>query len=444
LNPSGYAIKKNTYYGTGGLAPINVSLEMGIVKAGGGSTSTASVYSADFFGAFDPDDGYYYVANSASNSVSVISGSSIVGSPISVGLSPLFPAYDPYSGYVYVPNSGGSTVSVIYGASVVSGGTIHVGSNPHSVEYDPANHDLYVANYGSNNVSVISGLTVVATVSVGTEPLFAVPGGSYVYVANEGGTTSGSVSVINANTNGVTSINAGTHPHYAVYDPSNLKTYITNNGSNNISVINGTAFVTTFSVGSSPTFASYDPHDRCVYIVNQASNTVSVVSGTSVVTGGTLNVGTTPKFVLYDPSDYQMYVTNSGTNNVSVLGGSGGITVVGSVSVGSQPLGMSFDGLLGEVYVDNPGGNTVTLLNPAGGTSCYDTAHALSVYGGLVIPASGANSSLQICIGLPTAVYLYEFLFWWVPSGGSVGSGGAQLLATSGWSSGWNQFFTVT
>jgi len=446
LNPSGYSIKKNTNYGTGGLTPINVSLEMGIVEAGGGSTTSVSVGSTDYYSAYDPDDGYLYVANSASNSVSVISGTSTVGSAISVGQDPLFPTFDPYSGYVYVPNVNSNTVSVLYGTSVVSGGTIRVGNSPHSVEYDPYNHDLYVANAGSSNVTVIAGLTVIANIPVGTQPLFAIPGGNYVYVPDSGG-TSGHVSVISASTNVVTkTINTGLNPHFAVYDPYNLKTYVTNYGSNNVSVINGTSFVTTFSVGSEPNFATYDPENGYVYVVNQAttSTTVSVVSGNAVVAGGTVAVGTSPRFAIFDSSDYEVYVTNYGTNNVSVLGGSGGTQVVGTVSVGTQPQGLSFDGLLGYVYVDDSGGSLVTALNPAGGPSCYDTTHALSVYSGLVIASSGGKSSLQVCSGRPAAVYLYEFLFWWVPSGSSVGSSSAQLLGTSGWSYGWGQFFTVT
>ena len=60
------------------------------------------------------------------------------------------------------------------------------------------------------------------------------------------------------------------------------------------------------NVGSGPTLAVYDPATQEVYVVNAISNTVSVLNGTAVV--ATVPLGTTnltvgdPVAAVYDPS----------------------------------------------------------------------------------------------------------------------------------------------
>src|SRR5439155_22750614 len=73
-------------------------------------------------------------------------------------------AYDSENGYVYVTNSDSQTVSVISGTVVVA--TVPVGDGPSGVAYDSGNGYVYVSNYFSCNVSVIDGManTALATV----------------------------------------------------------------------------------------------------------------------------------------------------------------------------------------------------------------------------------------------------------------------------------------
>ena len=114
--------------------------------------------------AYNPSNGYMYVANYYGNSVSVLSGTSIV-TTISGLSNPQRIAYDPSNGCMYVTNNGGTTVSVISGTTIVA--TITVGSGPTEVAYNPGNGYMYVTNHDSGTVSVISGTTVMATISWG-------------------------------------------------------------------------------------------------------------------------------------------------------------------------------------------------------------------------------------------------------------------------------------
>jgi len=63
---------------------------------------------------------------------------------ITVGAGPEGIAYDPSNGYIYVANFCSGTVSVINGTTVIA--NITVGAGPEGIAYDPSNGYIYVAN----------------------------------------------------------------------------------------------------------------------------------------------------------------------------------------------------------------------------------------------------------------------------------------------------------
>src|SRR5438445_196555 len=114
--------------------------------------------------AFNPSNNYMYVGAFRYHTVSVISGTSEVGN-VTAG-SDLFCcgsalAFNPSNNDMYVANFANNTVSVISGTSVV--GTIPVGSGPAGLAFNPSNNDIYVANFADNTVSVISGTETTST-----------------------------------------------------------------------------------------------------------------------------------------------------------------------------------------------------------------------------------------------------------------------------------------
>src|SRR2546428_785 len=159
---------------------------------GGTVIATVPVGNGPWGVGFDRGNGYAYVANSGSNTTTVISGTTVVAT-VSVESFPLGVGYDSGNGYIYVANPYSTNVSVISGTTVV--GTIPVGHGPRGVGYDSGNGYVYVANSYSNNVSVISGIAVIGTIPVGHDPrgVGYDSGHGYVYVTNWGSNT---VSVI--------------------------------------------------------------------------------------------------------------------------------------------------------------------------------------------------------------------------------------------------------
>jgi len=119
--------------------------------------------------AYDPSNGYIYVTDWSSGTVSVINGTTVIAT-IPVGTNPGGVAYDPSNGYIYVANYGSGTVSVINGANNTVIATIPVGQGPTGVAYDPSNGYIYVADDDSGTVSVINGTTVIANITVGPFP----------------------------------------------------------------------------------------------------------------------------------------------------------------------------------------------------------------------------------------------------------------------------------
>jgi YVTN family beta-propeller protein len=193
--------------------------------------------------AVTPDGSKVYVANSHTNTVSVIdtATNTVVGSPITVGTGPEGVAVTPDGSKVYVANLGG-TVSVIDTATnTVVGSPMSGGTNPLGVAVTPDGSKVYVTNNFNGTVSVIATATntvVGSPIAVGGNPegVAVTPDGSKVYVANAGGTT---VSVIDTATNTVigSPITVGTFPFGVAVTPDGSKVYVANFGSNTVSVI---------------------------------------------------------------------------------------------------------------------------------------------------------------------------------------------------------------
>jgi len=115
--------------------------------------------------AYDPSNGYLYVADTGSNTVSVINGATVIAT-IPVGFYPWGVAYDPSNRYIYVTNFGSETVSVIDGANNTVIANITVGSAPMGVAYDPSNGYIYVTNSASGTVSIISTSVLTSSTSI--------------------------------------------------------------------------------------------------------------------------------------------------------------------------------------------------------------------------------------------------------------------------------------
>lgn len=177
-------------------------------------------------------------------------------------------------------------------------------------------------------------------------PLGKIPSGGAVdtlngnvFVSNEG---SNDVTVINATTHGHSTISVGKAPDNLVYDPSNGDVYVPNQNSSSVSIINGASNKVTATVklgtGTKPVLASVDPANGDVLVFNNlslssATNAWLIVNSTHAVKKLSLGLGIVPT-VAYSPKSRDLYVPNPSLGVVQAISPSG---TVKSIAVPGSP-----------------------------------------------------------------------------------------------------------
>ena len=175
---------------------------------------------------------------------------------------------------------------------------------------------LLVRTWGS----VVLWIALLMGMGWHTAPAVATP---FVYVTNAG---SNNVSVIDAATNKVVgTILVEPSPRGVVVTPDGKYAYVMNGGTTgtgNVSVIDaGTnKVVGTIPVGGMPYGVAVTPDGKYAYVTNTGRNVVSVINTATNTVVGTIPVGSSPRGVAVTPDGKYAYVVNSGaTGNVSVI-----------------------------------------------------------------------------------------------------------------------------
>ncbi|MBN2432924.1 MAG: beta-propeller fold lactonase family protein [Acidobacteria bacterium] len=152
----------------------------------------------------------------------------------------------------------------------------------------------------------------------------------------------------------------------AVITPAGDKLYLTNSGSDNVSVIDVDTqqVMATLPVGDTPLGAAVSPDGAGVYVTNLKSGTVSVIDTSTDTVAGTLPVGARPWGIAVNPAGTKVFVANSGAGNVAVID-TGTSTVRKTISVGNTPrwLAVTPDGR--QVWVSNYDSGTVSVIDTA-------------------------------------------------------------------------------
>jgi YVTN family beta-propeller protein len=317
--------------------------------------------------AYDSGTSEVFVANSGSNNVSVISDSLYtVAAWVGVGTTPDAVAYDSGASEVFVANSGSNNVSVISDSLNAIAATAVVGTTPAAVAYDSGLSEVFVANSGSDDVSVISDSTntVVHTVAVRSDPTGAAydSGTSDVFVANGG---SDVVSVISDSTNTVAAtVVVGQNPLGVAYDSGKSEIFVANSVTDTAGVISDSTnkALTNVTVGSYPAAVAYDATAAEVFVANYFSGTVSVIRDSTNTVAATVTVGSDPDAAAYDSGTSEVFVSNNDSDTVSVISVSTN-TVVHTIPVGSHPDGAAYDSGKGEIFVTNSGAGTVSVIS---------------------------------------------------------------------------------
>lgn len=201
----------------------------------------------------------------------------------------------------------------------------------------------------------------------------------FAYIPNSGDNP-GTVSVIDTATNKTVSslIPVGTSPYgvAVLVKQTETLTFITNFGSNTVSVIRtyldvsfNPAFekVREFNVGRNPYGIAVDPAGTYAYVTNYGDATVSRIELSSTGNYGsvaTIPVGSNPIGIIVSPDGTNVYVANNSSGTVSVIKTADN-TIAATLTVGSNPFGVAVHPSGASVYVANSGSNSISIINTA-------------------------------------------------------------------------------
>ena len=273
---------------------------------------------------------------------------------------------------IYPVLYGGVTYYPIYS----SGSNLPVNYNL-EVDFIPM-RNLWFTNYDANNVSMIyynnntlalneiSGET--GFVSVGTNPnsIAITPNGQYAYVTDRG---SNSISVISVSSDSVIStIPVGIVPMSIAITPNGQYAYVTDLGSNHIQVIStaSNSVVATISVGTGVDGIAITPNGQYAYAADESTNSTLVISTASNSVVATIPVGSNPRSyprgIAITPNGKYAYVTDQGSNSISVISTSSN-SVVATIPVGLSPTDVAITPNGQYAYVTNEESNSTSVIS---------------------------------------------------------------------------------
>lgn len=336
-----------------------------------------------------------YVANSGSDSVSVVDAS--IGTVIDTialppGSAPSDIAATVDGQSVYVTNESGNTVSVIDAASGNLVTNVPVGRNPRGIAISRNQQRVYVANSSDRTVSVIDATpqsvtrnTVINTTRLAIAlSVFGVavsPDGQYLYLTHRASASDPASGLeyllIDAQT-GLLSEGesivfvSGTprNPLGLAISPDGRTAYVSMSTLDEAFVFALHPFFEEqgrVPVGDLPSAVAVTPDGAFAYVVNVISNNVSVIDTTKQAVGdpqpviATIPVGLNPLAVAVAANGAYAFVTNRDDDTVSVIDTSEN-AVVATFGVGDGPRGIALAPLpipIGECVGDCDGNEDV-------------------------------------------------------------------------------------
>ena len=246
------------------------------------------------------------------------------------GQFPFDIAVNPNTNMIYVANSGSDTVSVIAGGqqknNVVKSLNIGWPYYPKALEVDTKTDEVYVMNTIGSSHYILS-LDKESQNNYGDEfPVGKDPLGlSYdsinrlLYVVNG---QSDTVSIVDTNTNTVDkTIPAGKNPVDVVVDNEKNRIYVANNSSNTVSIVdtNTNTVDKTIPAGKNPWSIGLDKNYNMIYVANSGSNDVSVIDRNTIELIGNIKVGLKPLDLAVNSQNHLLYVpTNDSLNVINI------------------------------------------------------------------------------------------------------------------------------
>lgn len=133
--------------------------------------------------------------------------------------------------------------------------------------------------------------------------------------------------------------------------------------------VNPTVYVTTVSPFISPVGIGYNPNNNYMYVSDFGSNTVSVIDcSTNLIVGSPIVVGSSPREIAYNSSNNCIYVTNQSSSSVSVIDCNSNTVLVSSIPVGLNSIGIAYNSINNCMYVCSSSSSSVYVIDCATNT----------------------------------------------------------------------------
>jgi len=204
------------------------------------------------------------------------------------------------------------------------------------------------------------------------------------------------------------------------YDPSNGYIYVTDYGSDTVSVINGTSVIATIPVGIEPVGVAYDPSNGYIYVANSISNSVSVIDGANNTVIATIPVGLGPWGVAYDPSNGYIYVTNHDSGTVSIISAPAQATETYAVTFTESGLpagtqwSVTFNGL-----TKSSTSSSITFTGVPAGNYTWNATSIIAVGSGTRYVAQASSGTISVSNALSVSIsYVKQYRVTIQPTAG--------------------------
>jgi YVTN family beta-propeller protein len=199
---------------------------------------------------------------------------------------------------------------------------------------------------------------------------FAVHAAPFAYISNQG---SNNVSVIDVASNTVVAtVPVGSGPGGVAVNPGGTRAYVVNVGARNISVIDtgsNSVIATIGGGGTGPNAVALHPAGTFAYVTGYTADVLSVIDTASNTLVANVGVGSLPTSVAVNSAGTRVYVTNFGSNNVSVIDTASN-TVVATVAIATiRPYAVAVNPAGTRVYVTHESSTTVSVIDASTNTA---------------------------------------------------------------------------
>jgi YVTN family beta-propeller protein len=387
----------------------------------------------------------------------------ITNGTITVGNTPYGITFNSDGTKIYTTHTGSNTISVITKSTNTIDATPSVWNSPKGISISPNGAKVYVANMGNNKVFILNTATnlIVDSVEVGTAPIalgnFITPNsvvpacvtqtlpstgeqniginatikwqpvaGATGYRITLGNSPSSGSIANNIDVGSTTEYDplpnfANNTSYYVNIVPYNRRgdagscpspyfttvvaggtsgfAYITNRGSNNVSVINtiNNNVTATIKVGTNPTGVAVSPDGAKVYIANENGRSISVIDAASNSVLNTIDLVSNPPYnqhpfgLAVSPDGSKLYISTRSRHESTEAIGSAYINVFNTTTYS----------LIATITTESPDGPNGLIVSPDG-TKLYATNNSTT---GKVYVINTATNSVATTINVGTKPY---------------------------------------